>query len=56
MENTNVFVQSETHPLKQIFSLKYSVGFYQREYVWQRKQLEDLIMDLRTGKPVFQVF
>ena len=48
MENTNVFVQSETHPLKQIFSLKYSVGFYQREYVWQSKQLEDLIMDLSS--------
>jgi len=48
MNNANVFVQSEAHPLKEIFSAKYNVGFYQREYVWQRKQLEDLIMDLSS--------
>lgn len=46
--NENVYVRSDARPLNEIFSLKYSVGFYQREYVWQRKQLEDLIMDLSS--------
>ena len=39
-------VDSDALSLKQIFSEKYTVDFYQREYVWQRKQIEDLISDL----------
>lgn len=39
-------VNSEVHPLEKIFSDKFDVDFYQREYVWQRTQIEDLINDL----------
>lgn len=48
MSEHGVIVDSEAHPLKEIFGAKYSVGYYQREYVWQRKQLEDLIIDLSS--------
>ncbi len=41
-------VESQTFPLKIIFNDKYDVDFYQREYVWQTKQIEDLINDLST--------
>lgn len=40
-------VGSECRSLKEILTgKKYKVDFYQREYVWQKKQLEDLINDL----------
>ena len=39
-------VDSKTYPLKELFLDKFDVDFYQREYVWQKKQLEDLINDL----------
>lgn len=39
-------VDSDAVSLKSLFSEKYKVDFYQREYVWQQKQLEDLINDL----------
>lgn len=39
-------VESKVYPLKELFLDKFDVDFYQREYVWQRKQMEDLIMDL----------
>lgn len=41
-------VESKVYPLKELFLDKFDVDFYQREYVWQRKHLEDLIMDLST--------
>lgn len=41
-------VNSETHSLEKIFSDKYKVDFYQREYVWEKKHIEDLVMDLST--------
>ena len=41
-------VDSKAYPLKELFSDKFDVDFYQREYVWQKKQLEDLIGDLAT--------
>lgn len=41
-------VDSKCYSLKEIFSEKYDVDFYQREYVWKTKQLEDLIDDLST--------
>ena len=44
MEGT--WVDSKAFPLNQIFSDTYEVDFYQREYVWQREQIEDLINDL----------
>ena len=44
----NKIVQSEVQPLSRIFSEKYVVDFFQREYVWQKKHLEDLLMDLST--------
>lgn len=44
----NKTVRSQTYSLKIIFNDKYDVDFYQREYVWQRKQIEDLINDLST--------
>jgi len=42
----NKEVNSLVIPLKNLFAEKFDVDFYQREYVWQRKQLEDLINDL----------
>ena len=41
-------VDSKAYPLKELFSDKFDVDFYQREYVWQKKQLDDLINDLTT--------
>ncbi len=41
-------VDSKVYSLKELFADKFEVDFYQREYVWQRKQLEDLIIDLST--------
>jgi uncharacterized protein with ParB-like and HNH nuclease domain len=43
---TNKEVNSLVQPLKTLFSEKFDVDFYQREYVWRKKQLEDLINDL----------
>ena len=45
-EKTDKVVDSDAVSLKSLFSAKYKVDFYQREYVWQQKQLEDLINDL----------
>ena len=42
----NKIVDSKVYSLKELFSDKFDVDFYQREYVWQKKQMEDLIMDL----------
>ena len=39
-------VDSRIYSLKELFADKFEVDFYQREYVWQKKQLEDLINDL----------
>lgn len=41
-------VDSKAYPLKELFLDKFDVDFYQREYVWQRKHLEDLLSDLST--------
>ena len=41
-------VNSETHPLEKIFTGKYKVDFYQRDYVWGSKHIDDLIRDLST--------
>ena len=38
-------VGSECVSLEVLFKEKFTVDFYQREYVWERKQLEDLIND-----------
>jgi uncharacterized protein with ParB-like and HNH nuclease domain len=46
MDSTNVFVKSEVHPIKMLFLEKFDVDFYQREYVWEKKQIEDLVEDL----------
>lgn len=45
---TSKEVNSVVQPLKTLFAEKFDVDFYQREYVWQKKQLEDLINDLST--------
>ncbi len=41
-------VESQCYSLREIVSEKYDVDFYQREYVWQKKQVEDLIDDLSS--------
>ena len=35
-------VDSKVHSLSEIFSASYTVDFYQREYVWQKKQFETM--------------
>ncbi len=42
-------VLSQCFPLEHLFKEKLTVDFYQREYVWERKQLEDLINDLSNA-------
>lgn len=44
----NKIVESTVYPLKNLFADKFDVDFYQREYVWQRKQIEDLLSDFTT--------
>ena len=39
-------VESHVWPLVTILRQKYKVDFYQREYVWEEKQMQDLIEDL----------
>ena len=46
MENTSVFVKSDVYPIEVLFLEKYDVDFYQREYVWEKKQIEDMVEDL----------
>ena len=46
--NNSVFIDSKTFSLRELFTDKFTVDFFQREYVWGRKQIEDLIMDLTT--------
>ena len=42
-------VDSKVFPLKLLFAEKFTVDFYQREYVWEKKQLDDLINDLSNA-------
>lgn len=42
-------VDSKCLPLESLFKEKFTVDFYQREYVWEKKQLEDLINDLSNA-------
>lgn len=46
--DNSIIVESKAFSLKALFADKFTVDFYQREYVWDRKQIEDLIMDLST--------
>jgi uncharacterized protein with ParB-like and HNH nuclease domain len=39
-------IGSREIPLEDLFIQKFDIDFYQREYVWERKHIEDLIMDL----------
>lgn len=41
-------IKCQDFVLKQLFENKFKVDFYQREYVWQTKQIEDLLGDLST--------
>lgn len=43
--NTKI-VESKVYSVNELFLEKYEVDFYQREYVWQIKQINDLITDL----------
>jgi uncharacterized protein with ParB-like and HNH nuclease domain len=45
-EHEQKMVDSRGIPLKELFAEKFDVDFYQREYVWQKQQIEDLINDL----------
>ena len=45
----NKTVDSKVITLKLLFSEKFTVDYYQREYVWEKKQLEDLINDLSNA-------
>ena len=41
-----MIIQSEAYPLKAVLSDKFDVDFFQREYVWQKRHIEELINDL----------
>ena len=53
MSNDNIqqikTVESHCFELGALFQEKFTVDFYQREYVWEKKQLEDLINDLSNA-------
>lgn len=42
------YVNSHVYPMKEVFSSKYIVDFYQRAYVWSKKHMEDLVIDLSS--------
>ena len=42
------FVNSHVYPMKDVFSSKYIVDFYQRAYVWSKKHMEDIVIDLSS--------
>lgn len=42
-------VDSRAFSVAQLFADTYTVDFYQREYVWEYKQMEDLITDLSNA-------
>ncbi|WP_081798832.1 DUF262 domain-containing protein [Selenomonas sp. AE3005] len=46
MNKSSVFVDSDVYPIEKLFLEKYDVDYYQREYVWGKKQIEDLVDDL----------
>lgn len=48
METQLKTVDSLVVSLKALFAEKFDVDFYQREYVWQRKNIEDLVNDLSS--------
>ena len=42
-------IEGSPKSLKQLLhSTKYSIHYYQREYMWQRKHIEELIDDLTS--------
>ena len=41
-------VDSKVYSLKESFSNKFDVDFYQCEYVWTSKQIENLMLDLSS--------
>jgi uncharacterized protein with ParB-like and HNH nuclease domain len=41
-----IIVDSDCHTLTSVLNNKYEVDFYQREYVWEKSHIEDLINDL----------
>ncbi|WP_211247139.1 DUF262 domain-containing protein [[Mycoplasma] testudinis] len=45
----NKTVESRTFTLSALFKEKFSVDYYQRGYVWEKKHLEDLINDLSNA-------
>ena len=49
MNNSSVFVNSDVYPIEKLFLEKYDVDFYQREYVKEKKQIEDIIEDLTVA-------
>ena len=63
MDNASVFVKSDVYSIEILFQEKYDVDFYQREYVWEKKQIEDMVEDLtieflknwRDGDALFKV-
>ena len=48
METQLKTVDSLVVSLKTLFAEKFDVDFYQREYVWQRKNIEDLVNDFSS--------
>ena len=46
MADSNIFIKSDVYPIEVLFLEKYDVDFYQREYVWEKKQIEDMVEDL----------
>ena len=48
MENSIDKLDVRDDPIKKMLNDKYTVDYFQREYKWTRKQVEELLDDLRT--------
>lgn len=43
-------INAKEFDLKTILSNKYTVDYFQREYKWERKNIEELIDDIDAGE------
>ena len=46
MDNSILYkIEGNGRPLKEVFGQRYVIDYFQREYKWERRHLEQLIYD-----------
>ena len=48
MPNVDDIITADAKSISDILGEKYSIGVFQREYNWERKQIEELLSDLES--------